>query len=291
MWTYRSQVMLLAAVLAISGAACARDDAPVRRFELTGVMVGREASPARVVVAHDAVEAFMPAMTMSFEIRGQAPPVLEGDRINATLVVSDRHSWLEDVRIAGRGGAARVRTSSHSRAMPGAIVPALTLLDQSGRARTIRDFAGRVVIVTFIYTRCPLPDFCPLMIRHLEAVRRRANVEGLGERLALLGVTLDPEFDTPAVLHAYGEAVLEGQTRFDHWTLATGTLDQVMDAARFFGVASRADGAPITHTLTTAVVGHDGRVLRLFESNSWRPDDLFDVVRRAIDRAAAESNP
>ena len=87
---------------------------------------------------------------------------------------------------------------------------------------TLRDFAGRVLVVTFIYTRCPLPDFCPLMVRHLETVRRRANEEGIGSRLALLGVTLDPAFDTPAVLRAYGESVLKGADRFDQWTLATG---------------------------------------------------------------------
>ena len=142
------------------------------------------------------------------------------------------------------------------------------------------------MIVTFIYTRCPLPDFCPLMVKHLEAVRRRANEEGLGSRLALLGVTLDPAFDTPPVLRAYGESVLKAPDRFDQWTLATGTAAQVEDVARFFGVGYRAEGGFVTHTLTTAVVGHDGRVMRVFGSNSWRPDDVYDVVRRGIERAA-----
>ena len=96
-----------------------------------------------------------------------------------------------------------------SRATAGAVVPDLRLVNQDGTPVTLRDPAGRVLIVTFLYTRCPMPDMCPLMVRHLEAVRRRANDAGLGSRLALLGVTLDPEFDTPAVLRTYGESVLK----------------------------------------------------------------------------------
>ena len=124
------------------------------------------------------------------------------------------------------------------------------------------------------------------MVRHLEAVRRRANDTGMGSRLALLGVTLDPAFDTPAVLRTYGESVLKESNRFDQWTLATGTVAQVEEVARFFGVGYRAEGGFVTHTLTTAVIGGDGRVIRTFGSNSWRADDLFDVVRGAIAGAA-----
>jgi protein SCO1/2 len=117
-------------------------------------------------------------------------------------------------------------------------------------------------------------------------VRRRANEEHTPGGVALLGVTLDPAFDTPAVLRAYGESVLKGTDRFDQWTLAGGTAVQIEDVTRFFGVAYRADSGLVTHTLTTAVVGHDGRVMRVFPSNSWRPDELFEVVKRGLERAA-----
>ena len=104
--------------------------------------------------------------------------------------------------------------------------------------------------------------------------------------LALLGVTLDPAFDTPAVLRVYGESMLKGSNGFDQWTLATGTPAQVQNVARFFGVGYRADGGLVTHTLATAVIGHDRtRVMRVFESNSWRPDEVYDVVRRGIEQA------
>ena len=277
-------------LLVLTSAACSPDAmVGLRRYQLTGVVAGREASPPRIVIAHEAIPGFMPAMSMGFEIGDMAaPPLTDGDRIAATLVVSDTKSWLEDVKIIGRSDAAGIRRPTTGYAIPGAFVPDVALLDQNGAATTLRSFTGRVLVLTFIYTRCPLPDFCPLMVKHLEDVRRRANDEGLGGRLALLGITLDPAFDTPDVLRAYGESVLKGSNRFDQWTLATGTAAQVEDVARSFGVGYRAEGGFVTHTLTTAVVAHDGRIIRMFESNSWRPDELYEVVRRAIERAPVQ---
>ena len=220
-------------LLVLSSAACSTDATlGLRRYQLTGVVVGRE-TPPRIVVEHDAVNGFMPAMRMAFEIGDPAaPPLNMGDRIAATLVLSDTRSWLENVKVTARAGAPATRPPE-ARAVPGTVVPDLTLVNQNGEPFTLRDAGGRVRIVTFIYTRCPLPDFCPLMVRNLEAVRRRASEEGLSSRLALLGVTLDPAFDTAAVLRAYGESMLKGSSRFDQWTLATGTPAQIEAVTRF----------------------------------------------------------
>jgi protein SCO1/2 len=276
-------------VLAAVIAACSpRPSADEGRFPLAGTVVALDPSPGRIVVSHDPVGGLMPAMTMPFEVSGAAPAVREGDRIAATLVVTKSRSWLEDVKITAAGSAGSGRRSAAGGAIPGMVLPPFELRNQNDRPITMRDFAGRVLVVTFIYTRCPLPDFCPLMVRNLETVRRRADEEGIGGRLALLGVTLDPEFDTPAVLRAYGESVLKDSNRFEQWTLATGTSAQVAAVGRFFGVTSQADAGSITHTLSTAVIGHDGRIMRLFAANSWRPDELFDVVRRGVERATRQ---
>ena len=216
------QLILL---LVVTAAACSADTAlALRRFQLNGVVVGRETSPPRIVIAHEAVPGLMPAMSMGFEIGDlSAPALADGDRIVATLVVSDTKSWLEDVKVLGRSGAPGTRTPATGYAVPGVFVPDLPLLDQNGRPTGLRAFAGRILVVTFIYTRCPLPDFCPLMVKHLESVRRQLNEANLGGRFAMLGITLDPTFDTPDVLRTYGESVLKGPNRFDQWTLATGT--------------------------------------------------------------------
>jgi protein SCO1/2 len=280
--------MAVALVLLVvaSLTACSGDPAEnVRRYQLAGVVTGHEASPARVVVAHDAVNGLMPAMTMAFEVSADAPSLREGDRIVSTLVVSDRRSWLEDVRITGREGGAPARPPAKSLAHAGATVPDFGLVDQNGDPFTMRKFEGRVVVVTFIYTRCPLPDFCPLMVKHLEVVRQRAYERGHGADLALLGVTLDPAVDTPDVLRAYGASRLKGPKPFNQWTLATGTSSQIEDVARFFGVAYRTESGLVTHTLSTSVIGRDERIIQTFASNSWRPEELFDVVQRGLERA------
>ena len=289
--TVRSAIVPTVVLLAATTACAHRDsDAGVRRFQLTGTVVSHDTSSSRVVVNHEPVTGLMPAMTMSFELRGVAPAMRGGDRVAAALVMTDNRSWLEDVRITAAGGRRGSGQSNAARAMPGAIVPELRLVDQDGEAFALRDLAGKAVVLTFIYTRCPLPDFCPLMVKRLESVRRRANEAGLGDRVALLGVTLDPAFDTPIVLRTYGESVLKGADRFDQWTLATGSAEQVEAVTQFFGVGFRGENGLITHALTTAVVGHDGRVMRLFESNSWHPDELFDVARRVAERAAASAD-
>jgi protein SCO1/2 len=273
------------AVLSVVLAACSPSADP-HRYQLTGTIAGFEPSPARVVVSHDAVSGLMPAMSMPFEVSGVTPGLRVGDRISATLVVSGSRSWLEDVRVTAGNNGAETSRPVPGQAVPGTIVPPFELRDQNDRILTMRRFSGRVLVVTFIYTRCPLPDFCPLMIRNLEAIRRRADAEGIGSRLALLGVTLDPAFDTPAVLRAYGESVLKAADRFDRWTFATGTPAQIEAVARFFGVIARAEGGLVTHTLSTAVIGHDDRIVRLFPSNSWLPDEVYTVVRLGVERAA-----
>jgi protein SCO1/2 len=174
-------------------------------------------------------------------------------------------------------------------AAAGVLVPPFSFVDQSGQARTLRDFSGRVVVLTFVYTRCPMPDQCPLMVRHLEYLRRRTEREGLAPRVALLGVTLDPAFDTPEVLRTYGEGVLAGKNRFERWTFATGTPAEIAAIAGYFGIGYSAESGLVTHTLQTVVIGSDGRVLGLFPSNSWRPEEVYDVVRLGADRAAAGS--
>jgi protein SCO1/2 len=178
------------------------------------------------------------------------------------------------------------RSLSAASAIPGTPLPDFQLTDQDNRPLTGRSFSGRVLVVTFIYTRCPLPDFCPLMVSHLERLRRQVNERGAGANLSLLGITLDPAYDAPAVLRAYGESVLKGSDRFDQWTLATGSAAQIQTLARFFGVDYRQESGLITHTLATAVVGKDGRVMRVLPSNSWLPDDLIRVVEQGIETPA-----
>jgi protein SCO1/2 len=258
-----------------------------QRVPLRGTVVGKELTPPRVVVAHDAIDEVMPAMTMSFEVRDPAVILLEGDRIAATLVITGSGSWLEEIEVTGPVDRGRADPSVARPVTVGTIVPALSFVDQNGDARSLHESQGRVLVVTFIYTRCPMPDLCPLMVSHLEHIRRRSNESGIGDRVRFLGVTLDPVFDTPEILRAFGVSRLKGDEPFDQWTLAGGTVRQIDDLARFFGVGYRVDSALVVHTLATAVVGADSRIVGVFPSNSWRPDEAFETVQRAVARASS----
>ena len=242
---------------ALIGAACSADArVDVRRFQLTGVVVGHEESSPRSWSltkrsgAHAGDEHGV-RRPWRRRVGGRRRPN------PATLVLTD----------AGAGS----RTSGSPRGTARPCQPRDCPRDAgSCLAGPAADRSGRRA-VDAPRPRRPRPD------RHLHlypvpaagflsaddqgprARARRANEDGLGSRLALLGVTLDPAFDTPPVLRVYGESMLKGSDRFEQWTLATGTPAQIEDVARFFGVGYRADGGFVTHALTTAVVSHDGR--------------------------------
>ena len=217
----------------------------------------------------------MGAMSMGFEIGDvPAPALADGDRIVATLVVSDTKSWLEDVKVIGRSGAHGTRTPTPGHAMPGVLAPDLPLLDQNGRPTGLRAFAGRVLVVSFIYTRCPLPDFCPLMDRNFASIQKTiASTPALAD-VRLLTVTLDPDFDRPAILKAHARR-READPAI--WTFLTGDPTEVNKFASQFGLYvehNPQNAIDITHNLRTAVIDPEGRLVTAHSGNSWTPAEL-----------------
>ena len=226
----------------------------------------------------------MPAMTMPFAVSGSVAGVQPGDQIKAVLVVgsgvgSDR-SRLEDVVVTKKASGPILTTLPTLPAPPiGADVPDFQLRNQDDEPIRLRQFKGRAVILTFIYTRCPLPDFCPLMMKHFDAINRLlASRPDLADRVHLVGVSVDPEYDTPAVLKAYGKAFITGRDPFARLDLATGAPGAIRSMATYFGLTYSPDGGQITHTLSTAIIGVDGRVVALLPSNSWRPSDALGAA-------------
>jgi protein SCO1/2 len=247
-------------------------------------VVRLDRASAELVVAHDAIEGFMPAMTMPFGVSGSLAGVQPGDRIKAVLVVdfgvASGGSRLEEVVVTKKASGPILTTPPVLPGPPiGAEVPDFQLRNQDDEAIRLRQFKGRAVILTFIYTRCPLPDFCPLMMKHFDAINRQvASRPDLAPHVHLLGVSVDPEYDTPAVLKAYGKAFVTGRDSFERLTLATGAPAEIRAMATYFGLTYSQDSAQIQHTLSTAIIGVDGRVVALLPSNSWRPSDALDAV-------------
>jgi protein SCO1 len=265
-----------------SFSACrARGEGGGTRYDLKGRVVSVDKKGKQLIVAHEAVPGYMEAMTMGFNVKDQS--VLDyaqpDDNIQATLVVAGDKSWLEEIIIArltsdtatGNQPPAAVEPE------PGATVPDFTLINQDSKPVSINQYRGRALVLTFIYTRCPLPDFCPLMNQNFAAINSalRRDAE-LYAKTHLLSITVDPEFDTPEVLRGFGAAFATkaGEPPFAHWEFATGSNDEIKKIASFFGLNYYQEADQIVHSLRTAVIAPDGKVVKVYRGNEWKPDEV-----------------
>lgn len=276
-------VAIFAVIGTLFVGACSRSDthAVPKRFELAGRVVSIDAANGRVTVAHRTIPGFMDAMTM--ELAVEPPAVLAtltpGDRIRATLVVHDERTWIEGIeRLEGERAGFDVDDARDPDI--GTPVPAFQLTDQSGRRFGWERFRGKVVLVTFIYSRCPLPDYCVRMTANFESVARLLESDQ-NDRVVLLCVSIDPEHDTPDVLRAYASEKAPMSGRFDRWMFATGSPDDVRSVARFFGLSYEEQSGQIVHSLRTVVVAPDGRVAAILRGNSWTPEEALAAALAA----------
>ncbi|BCS31555.1 electron transporter [Luteitalea sp. TBR-22] len=271
-----------------AGAPAYEASATARRYPLTGVVKGVDAGARQLSVSHEAIPGLMDAMTMSFPVKeAWAVDVARvGDRLTGTLVVDAGRSWIEGVSLSkppageqATGGASSATDAGIGPA-PGTPLPATPLRDQAGRVVTARDFAGRDVIVTFIYTRCPLPDFCPLMMTRLNEAAARLRKAGRRDDVQMVAISIDPTRDTPEVLAEYGRQHITGEEGdpFRRWSLLTGTPDQVRTWAQFFTLTYEKERNEIAHGLRTAVVDREGRVVGVLRGNQWTTNELMALL-------------
>lgn len=258
-----------------------------RRYELSGQVVSVDKQNRRVTVAHKEIPGFMPAMTMPFALKDEwAFDVLAaGDRIQATLVVDRHRSWLEDIVIT-KGDQA---IESKLEPGVGAEVPDLSFINQDGKPIRLRDYRGKALALTFIYTRCPLPDYCPLMSDNFaQVVRQIQKDQALAGRSHLLSISIDPNYDKPEVLRQYGAGLLKKSGGdFNQWEFASGSQEQVKAAAEFFGLRYWTEGGQIIHSLRTAIISPDGKLYKLYRDNQWKPEDVIADLKAAINQRGA----
>jgi len=254
-------------------------EAGVRRLPVTGVVV---AAPAgrEVTIAHDDIPDYMPAMTMPFTLaEDESARLAPGDRVRFLLRVGSGPSVAQDVTVTGRGAALPVEAgpAPSTRLKRGDTIAGFALVDERGRAFTDADLRGHETIVTFIFTRCPVPEFCPLMTARFKALQATLDRDrSLPRDTQLLSITLDPAFDTPAVLEAYGKAIGAEPER---WRFAGGDSDAVQRVARAFSVYVEKNGALLDHTLATALVDRQGRIVEIWRGNGWKLDEVTAALR------------
>jgi protein SCO1/2 len=181
-----------------------------------------------------------------------------------------------DAAIARPADKATTRTGVR-RLKKGDALPEFALTNDAGRPFTSADLRGHVTVVTFMFTRCPVPEFCPLMAKRFQQLQRNLEAEPSLRHVRLLGITLDPAFDRPEVLHAYAAAMGADPAR---WQFLTGTPEEVARLTSAFSIHVERNGALLDHTLATALIDADGRITDFWRGNGWTTAEVTDALRR-----------
>jgi protein SCO1 len=292
-----SALLLFAlAALALGVSGCKKPEPvaqqPAKRYHLVGKIVSIDKDQASVMVDGQEIVGFMAAMTMPYSVRDTKllTPLTPGDEITADVVVGDSGAYLENIVITKKGDGKGPTGTSYPPA-PGEKVPDFALINQDGKKIRLSSYQGEVLLVTFIYTRCPYPDFCPLVSRNFSKIYASLKKDPwLGPKIRLLSVSFDPEHDTPEALRNYAETFkgTTGGDPFDRWQFAVIPKKDLVSVANFFGLYYDlgADGQ-IAHSLSTTVIGPDGKVYKWYQDNDWKPDDLIADAKQA----AQQTNP
>ncbi len=271
------------AILLVLGAigAC-RQAPPVRQFALVGQVVAVTPERNEITIKHEDIPNFMPGMTMPFKVRDAAVirDRVPGDLVTATLVVGEVEAYLSTLNKTGFAEVTEPPPAPVAEGVkPGDTVADAAFLDQDGTARRLADWRGHRVALTFSYTRCPLPEFCPLMDRHFVAVQRAMAQAASFADVRLLTITMDPAFDTPAVLKAHASRLKADPAV---WSFLTPREDGAAAFFEQFGLLVERDGsggADITHNLRTVVLDANGRVAAIRTGNDWTPAQLIADIR------------
>lgn len=282
--------LCISALAAVVLAACS-PRSNERQYTLQGQVLSIAPNHREAMIKHEEIKGLMPAMTMSYKVRD--PKLLEtvaaGDLIDARLVIAENDAFLVTVRKVGQAPLAAPppeapapASSGFELLKPGEAVPDANFVDQDGRKRRFSSFKGSPLLLTFIYTRCPMPTFCPLMDRHFATIQDRVHGDAALERVHLVSVSFDPAFDTPPVLKKHARELKADPRR---WTFLTGDRDDIDQFAARFGVSvARAMNDPrdITHNLRTAIVDADGKLVKVYVGNEWTPDEVLADLKPVV---------
>jgi protein SCO1/2 len=259
-------------------------------YKLRGKVVSTNAATGEVTLNHEAIPGFMDAMTMPYKLKDASilSELHPGDVITADVLVSqdpDADILLDHIVVVAQAKPDYKPGVSYHVPAPDDAVPDFKLRNQDGRAIHLGQFRGRALVITFIYTRCPLPNFCPRVTHNFAVLEKElAANPALYARTELLSVSFDPEHDTPERLRAYGASYIgsDAKNAFAHWEFAVPEKPILVEMAKFFdlGMTSNAD-TTITHTLSTTLIGPDGKVVRFYPGNEWTPEQVLADLKQS----------
>lgn len=256
---------------------------PAGVYAVTGVVREVRDGGSNVMIRHETIPGYMMAMTMPFTVRDprEVASVKSGDKVTFRLLVTDDESWIDSVKRVGIDDAPPTFTYEQSRVVRdvepleiGQLMPDYPFTNEFGAPVKLSDYRGRVVGLTFIFTRCPLPDFCPRMLKNFSAAAEKLAAAGSGPtNWHLLTMTIDPLFDTPAVLRTHAQREDYDPKR---WTFLTGALIDIDAITEQVGLVFRrqAPNALPDHNLRTLLIDAEGRLRKIVVGNTWKPEEF-----------------
>jgi len=281
---------VLALMVSLAATACrgpnqGQGQSQVRRFRLKGTVVQVDKSQQHLVVDHEAIPGFMAAMTMPYPVADSRTldDLSPGDQITADVVASSGEVHLENIVVVkksdGKIAPPGARLQPADRGVP---VADFTLVNQDGKHVRLAQYRGKTVLLTFIYTRCPLPDYCPLMTHNFAEIERALmKSPEIYAKTHLLSISFDSQYDTPQVLRNYGRpfATDRGQRTSEHWEFATIPAAEKNAVTKSFDVFVTEEQGQITHSMSTAIISPDGSICKGYNGNDWKPADVLADLR------------
>jgi protein SCO1 len=279
--------------------SCSKHPAPsLKRYPFKGRIVLIDKANQSAIIDGDAIPGFMDAMAMDYKIKFAADvnQLAAGDSISAEVVVAakDKDSapdyWLENVKVvsharpAGDKGDGKPTSELHIPAA-GDEVPDFQFTNQNAKRISLKRYRGQVLFVTFIYTRCPFPDYCPRVGEQFAQLNRQlAGDPALAGKTHLLCVSFDPEHDTPKVLRDYAFSVAHSRqaTLFERWEFAVPRAADLPQIANYFALTYKPEDGLITHSLSTAVIGPDGKIFSWYHGGEWQVAELAKDAAGAL---------
>jgi protein SCO1/2 len=258
---------------------------PPQIFSVTGII--KEIKPAdhRVIIRHDEITNYMVAMTMPFTVRdtNELSGFSAGDRVSFSLMVTEEDSWIEQLTNTGRIAETTSPALTNAPIVLSNQVPLLDykFTNELGRTVSFNDFKGRAVAFTFFFTRCPLPEYCPRLMKNFAgATEKLRTYPDAPTNWHFLAITFDPAFDTPTVLRDYAQ-----RYRYDssHWSFLTGDSNRIAELAQASGVYYEPDGTFFNHNFRTLVLDAAGQLQMSFPIGG----DLSELLAEEILKAAA----
>jgi protein SCO1 len=257
-------------------------------YQIKGIVVSSDASRGEVMIDTEAIPGFMGAMIMPYKLAQPsiASELHTGDHLTARLQITDSSSKIDQIVVIQQAQPDYKPAKLYNVPAAGESVPNFRFLNQDGKTIDISQFRGKALLITFIYTRCPLPDYCIRMSRNFATVQHLLSANPLlYNKTHLLSVSFDPEHDTPKILRAYGTMYTgdTGKQAFSHWDFVAPPVSEAQSVQQYFNVAvSQGANNTLTHSLSTILIAPDGKIFRWYPTNDWEPSTVVDDIQKAV---------